>query len=139
MEQELNKTEKPAAAPGEKTGQETTESTQQQGQKKKDKPPGDVSLMGFLWPMIILFAIFYFLLIRPQKKQDRKKRQMLDSLQKDDKIITVGGVFGTVADITADEVLLRIDEKANVKIKVSRSAVANIIKRKGGDELQEKK
>ena len=90
---------------------DTRETITSEGVPRSDKPvkpdaPPEIRWMQLLFPIAIFFAIFYFLLIRPQKKQDQKKREMLDSLRKDDKIITVGGVFGNVMNIAGDEITL---------------------------------
>ena len=60
-------------------------------------------------------AIFYFLLIRPQAKQEKERRAMLDALKKRDRVVTGGGLMGSVADIRDDEVVLRISENPSTR------------------------
>lgn len=77
---------------------------------------------GALVPLILMFVIFYFLLIRPQQKKQKQHRQMLDNIKKGDHIVTSGGLYGTVAGITDTVVTLEISEK--VRVKVGRSYIA---------------
>lgn len=80
-------------------------------------------------PMILVFAIFYFLIIRPQQKREKERRDMLSNLQAGDEVITVGGIFGKILNLKEDVVTLEVGDK--VKIKVTRSAVGNVVKEKG--------
>ena len=84
---------------------------------------GGSSLLTFA-PLIFIFAIFYFLLIMPQQRRQKKWQQMLGELKTGDKVITNGGIYGTIAGLEPDAVQLRIAEQ--VKIKVSRSAIAGL-------------
>ena len=81
-------------------------------------------LAGFL-PIIILFAIFYFLLIRPQQKKAKEHREMISNLKKGNRIITSGGIYGTIIAIDDTTIGLEIAEK--VKVKMSRGNVAALI------------
>jgi len=71
------------------------------------------SLANFL-PIIIMFAIFYFLLIRPQQKKAKQRNAMLAAVKKGDKIVTIGGMHGTIQELTDDTVTLRIAHNVNV-------------------------
>lgn len=76
----------------------------------------------------IIIAIFYFLLIRPQKKQQQKIQNMLDALQVNDKIVTVGGIIGKVVKIKEDEVLIETgsgNEKSQIKFQ--KSAISKVL------------
>jgi preprotein translocase subunit YajC len=75
-------------------------------------------------PLILIMVIFYFLMIMPAQRRQKKVAQMLKDLKTGDKVITNGGIFGTIVGIEADSVQLRIAEQ--VKIKVSRSAIAGL-------------
>lgn len=81
-------------------------------------------IMGFL-PIIIMFVILYFLLIRPQQKKQKDMVKMRDDLQKNEKVITSGGIIGTIYSIKGDVVVLKVDD--NVKIEVTKSAIATKI------------
>ena len=87
----------------------------------KDTNPNSGGIMGFL-PIIIMFVILYFLLIRPQQKKQKDMVKMRDDLQKNEKVITSGGIIGTIYSIKGDVVVLKVDD--NVKIEVTKSAIA---------------
>ncbi len=80
-------------------------------------------IAGFL-PIIILFVIFYFLLIRPQQKKAKEHREMISNLKKGVRIITSGGIYGTIISLDETSIGLEIAEK--VKIKITRGNVAAI-------------
>ena len=82
-------------------------------------------LAAFL-PLILMFVVFYFLLIWPQQKKAKAHKQVLANLQKGDNVVTSSGIYGNITGITDTVVTLEIAEK--VRIKVSRSAVAGVIK-----------
>ena len=84
---------------------------------------GQSLLMTFL-PMILIFVVFYFLLIAPARKKQKKHSEMLDSLKNGDRVITNGGIHGTVVGVSDNIVQVRIAEK--IKIDVSRHAVAGL-------------
>ena len=80
-----------------------------------------------LWMIALIFVIFYFLLIRPQQKKQKEHRNMLESLRKGDKVLTSGGIFGTVIGVKENVVVLRIAE--NVKVEFAKSAISSIVSR----------
>jgi len=80
-------------------------------------------LMQF-FPLILIFVIFYFLIIRPQQKRAKDQREMLSNLKKGDKIVTTGGIYGLIDSLTDKTVTVKIAE--NVKIRVERAAVARL-------------
>jgi preprotein translocase subunit YajC len=77
-------------------------------------------------PLILLFAVFYFLLIRPQQKRAKQQRAFLENLKKGDKVVTSGGLYGTITGITDTAVTLEIAEK--VRVKASKSSIVDIAK-----------
>ena len=82
------------------------------------------ALFQFL-PIIAIGAVFYFLVIGPANKQRKKTQEMLSALKKGDRVLTTGGIYGTIQGVEAEVVYLKIAE--NVKVKVARSAVTGII------------
>ncbi len=84
-------------------------------------PAGMAGLAQFV-PLILIFIVFYFLLIRPQQKKAKEHQNYLSNLKKGDKVITGGGIYGQIAGIADNVVTLEIAD--NVRIKVSRSAIA---------------
>ena len=81
-------------------------------------------IMSFL-PLIILFVIFYFLLIRPQQKKAKEHKQMVEGLSKGDEIVTQGGIVGKVTDVS--EGFLTCEIANNVEVKVQSHAVATVL------------
>lgn len=71
--------------------------------------------------LVIIFALFYFLIILPQKKKQKEMKDMLESLKKGDKVITQGGIVGTIASLTDEEIQLKVSE--NVKITFLKNAI----------------
>jgi preprotein translocase subunit YajC len=86
-------------------------------------PSGGFSVISIL-PLILIMFIFYFLMILPAQRRQKKVSQMLQALKNGDKVITSGGIYGTVVGLEEDSIQLRIAEQ--VKIKVARSAVAGL-------------
>ena len=80
---------------------------------------------GMLLMIVVFVAIMYFLMIRPQQKRDRERRQMLAALAKGDAVITTGGICGTVVGLSEDRVVLRVDE--NVTMEFVRGAIAQVM------------
>ena len=81
------------------------------------------SLIG-LMPIAIIFIIFYFLLIRPQKKNQQEHAKMISNLTKNDEVITSGGLYGTIVNIQNDVVTLRVDD--NTRIKIQKGSVSKL-------------
>lgn len=83
-----------------------------------------VGLLGFA-PLIFIFAIFYFLLILPQQRKQKKWQQMLGALKTGDKVITSGGLRGTIIALKDDSIHLRVPPD-NLRIEVTRASVASV-------------
>jgi len=81
---------------------------------------------GFLIPLGLMFAIIYFMVIMPQQRQRKKVQAMLADLKSGDKIITNGGIYGTVNGIDGDSVILKISSEPQVKIRIARAAIAQV-------------
>jgi len=91
--------------------------------------------MGFiinLLPIAAIFLVFYFLVIAPASKQRRKTQDMLSTLKKGDRVVTSGGIYGTIQGVEADVVYLKIAE--NVKVRVARSAITGVLSGEAGSE-----
>jgi preprotein translocase subunit YajC len=83
--------------------------------------------LGAFLPLIIIFAIFYFLLIRPQQKKSKQHKQLLSELRKGDKVISSGGLHGVITGLS-DEVLT-VEISPKVRVKISRGSIAGVIRR----------
>jgi preprotein translocase subunit YajC len=83
----------------------------------------------------LMFAIFYFLLIRPQQKKQRQRAAMLNTLSKGDKVVTVGGLHGTIAEISDDTVVLKVNDVT--KLTFDRSSINNVSARSNEPKVDE--
>jgi preprotein translocase subunit YajC len=81
-------------------------------------------LMSFL-PLIVIFAVFYFMLIRPQMKRSKEHKQLVSQLGKGDEVVTNGGLLGKIIDVSETFVTLELAD--NLQIKLQRQAVANVM------------
>ncbi len=86
---------------------------------------GSGSLMMGILPLALVFIIFYFFLIRPQNKKQKETEKMIAALKKGDKIITIGGIHGTVTATKEKTVIIKVDD--NTKIEFLRSAIATVL------------
>ncbi|MEJ2701451.1 MAG: preprotein translocase subunit YajC [Sedimentisphaerales bacterium] len=75
-------------------------------------------------PFILLFIVMYLILFRGPRKKQQEHKQMMQTLGKNDRVQTIGGIIGTVVDIKDDEITLKIDESNNTKMKILRSAIS---------------
>lgn len=95
-----------------------------------DVPAGEVAATGgvfqFLMPFLIVGVLFYFMIIRPQQKQQKERKAMIDGLKKGDRVVTVGGIYGELVALKEDYVTLKIADK--VEIKVSRNGIGHVVK-----------
>ena len=87
---------------------------------------GGAGFGGFLIPLGLMFAIMYFLVIMPQQRQRKKMQAMLAELKAGDKIITSGGIYGTINGIDGDSIILKISSEPQVKIRIARAAIAQV-------------
>jgi preprotein translocase subunit YajC len=85
---------------------------------------GQASSFTLFLPLILIMGVFYFLMILPAQRRQKKVTEMLKNLKVGDKVITTGGLYGTIAGLENDAIQLRIAEQ--VKVKMSRSAIAGI-------------
>ncbi len=89
------------------------------------QPQAANSVMNLV-PLVLIFVIFYFMLIRPQRQKDKEHKMMLANLNKNDEIVTLSGIHGTIVNVKDKTITLRIDE--NVKIELEKNCVAFIKK-----------
>lgn len=91
------------------------------------------AIMSFL-PLVLIFVVFYFLLIRPQTKRAKEHKKMVESLAKGDEVVTNGGLLGRITDVGENFVQLKVAD--NVEVKVQKQAVATLMPKGAGKELQ---
>lgn len=86
---------------------------------------GMASLVSSLLPFLLIIVVFYFLILRPQQKRQKERAKLLEGVKKGDKIITTGGIHGTVEGLEDSSILVKISD--NVKVKMEKSAIGTII------------
>ncbi|MGM1050558.1 preprotein translocase subunit YajC [Paenibacillus uliginis N3/975] len=82
-------------------------------------------IVGLILPFVLMFVIFYFLLIRPQQKKQKTRNAMLGALKKGDKVVTIGGLHGTIMEITDDVVVLKVNDVT--KLTFDRSSISHSV------------
>ena len=113
-----------------KTGE--SNGTTQQDKKEEQKEKQKVGFDGCFTPqnmflMLAMFAIMYFIMIRPQKKKQQAQQKMLQEVGKGTRIRTIGGIIGTIVSEHDDEVVIKIDETTNTKMRIVRSAIGKVL------------
>jgi len=100
---------------------------------------GSGQLLTMLLPFGLIILVFYFLIIRPQNKKQKETQRMLSALKKNDKVVTIGGIRGTVTNVKDQTVVVRVDD--NVKMEFSKSAISNVLSggQSGADESSKEK
>ena len=78
-----------------------------------------------------MVVVMYVLMFRGPRKQQQQHKQMVQSLKKNDKVRTIGGIFGTIVDVRGDEVVLKVDESNNTKIRISTTAISKNLSQEG--------
>ncbi|NUO08536.1 MAG: preprotein translocase subunit YajC [Candidatus Brocadia sp.] len=91
---------------------------------KQSSPSG---MLSMLLPFILMFVVMYFLILRPQKRKEKERKALLSRIKKNDRVVTAGGVHGLITSVRENEVILRVDDAKDVKIKVDRSAIAAVL------------
>jgi len=107
----------------EETSPTTTTVSDANAPAAKKTPRGFMDNPTQLIFIALIFVMMYMILFRGPRKKQQKHKQMVQSLQKNDRVRTIGGILGTVVDVKGDEVTLKIDESNNTKIKIATSAV----------------
>ena len=91
------------------------------------KAPWYEFLSSQMTMILLIIIIFYIFIFRSKKKQDRARQDLLSNLKKGDRVQTIGGILGTVVESRDNEVLLKVDETSNTKIRFSRSAIHRVL------------
>ncbi len=109
----------------------------QEGQE----PPagGGGTIMSWLPMMLVMFAIVYFLMIRPEQKKQKDRRAMMEGIKKGDKVLSIGGIYGTVTTIKGNNLMVKIGD--NTTVEMTKAAVSSVVSDKGesDDQSREKK
>jgi len=101
-------------------------------QTDQQQPGGGYQLLIM---MALIFGVFYFLLIRPQRRKEKQRQQereeMLKRLARNDHVVTIGGIHGVVASVTEDEVVIKVDEKSDTRLRMARDAISKVVTEDG--------
>ena len=90
-----------------------------------------------IMPLVLIVGIMYLFMIRPQQKKQKETQKMLDALKKGDKVVTIGGIHGTVASTKENTVVVKVDD--NTKIEFNRTAIATVVVDKPAEEPKAEK
>lgn len=99
------------------------------------KGPG--GMMSLLLPFILMFVVMYFLILRPQKRKEKERKALLSRVRKGDRVVTAGGIHGKITSVRETEVVVRIDESKDVKVKVDRSSIATVLETLHDSDVEE--
>jgi len=97
---------------------------------------GSADVFGAFLPFVAVIAIFYFLIIRPQNKKRKETEKMITALKKGDRVVTIGGLYGTIQSVKETTVILKADD--NVKLEFLRSAISSVVTQGKDDKSEEK-
>lgn len=128
----------PTGQPGAQPGAEgQTGEVQDGGAQTNQPPPGNQDGFGSSLPsilMIVLLVVMVVVMTTGQRREKKKRQSMLAALKKGDKVQTVGGIIGTIVDIREDEIVLKVDETANTRLRFNRSAIQGVLQEQQGEE-----
>ena len=101
-------------------------------------PGGGFEMFQLLVPFGIIMVLYFVIIGGPERKAQRQRQEMIQSLKKNDKVLTSSGIFGVVTNIVAesDEVTLRVDETNNTKLRVLRSSIVRVLSDEGGSKKE---
>jgi preprotein translocase subunit YajC len=97
-----------------------------QGQAQPEDPYAFLRLMA---PMAAIFMLFYFMMIRPQRRKEQELRELVRNVKENDRVVTIGGIHGVVTNVQrdAERVTIRVDESTGAKLRVNMSAIARVL------------
>jgi preprotein translocase subunit YajC len=99
--------------------------------------PGDASSL-FLPGILLALGVFYVIMLGGNRREKKKRQQMLDQVGKNDRVLTIGGIMGTVVSVKEDEITVKVDETNNTKITFIRSAIQKVITEEDGKPAEKK-
>jgi preprotein translocase subunit YajC len=92
-------------------------------------PDDPYAMVRFMLPMAIVFALFYLMMIRPQKRKEKELRDQVSAVKENDRVVTIGGIYGVVTNVQRDaqRVTVRVDESTGTKLRLNMSAIARVL------------
>jgi preprotein translocase subunit YajC len=103
----------------------------------KQSSPG--GMLSMLLPFILMFVVMYFLILRPQKRKEKERKALLSRIKKNDRVVTAGGIHGVVTSVRENEIIIRVDDAKDVKLKVDRNAIATVLEVSHDEDTEESK
>ncbi len=94
-------------------------------------PGGDTNPIAMFLPLVLIFIVFYIFIIRPQKKKEDTRKKMIEAVKKNNRVITIGGVHGTVTQVDETSVLVQVDN--NTKLRIEKSALSSVVGKESGN------
>ena len=88
------------------------------------QPGAEANPIATFLPLVLIFVVFYFFIIRPQRKKEDERKTMIGAVKKGDKVITIGGLFGNVTQVDDTSLLVQVD--TNTKLRIEKTAVARV-------------
>ncbi len=88
------------------------------------QPGAEANPIATFLPLVLIFVVFYFFIIRPQRKKEDERKSMIEAVKKGDKVITIGGLYGNVTQVDETSLLVQVD--TNTKVRIEKTAVARI-------------
>ncbi|TCZ66703.1 preprotein translocase subunit YajC [Roseicella aquatilis] len=100
----------------------------------QDAAGGGLALITQLAPLLLIFAVFYFLLIRPQQKKQKEHRELLSKLKRGDRVLTAGGILGKVTQVKDGVDEIEVEIAPNVRVSVLRQTIGDVLKPVGAND-----
>lgn len=96
---------------------------------QKDAAPGGGGLIGMLPMVLALGALFYFIILRPQRREQQQRKDLINAIKKNDRVVTIGGIYGVVTNVKRDddEVTIKVDESSNTKLRITFASISRVI------------
>ncbi len=116
-----------AAQPETPVATQTTDPAGNPNAGPETAPKAKPNQTSFYVMMALMFVVLYFFMIRGPRQKQKQHEQMLKAIKKNDRIQTIGGILGTVLEVRDDEVLIKIDEATNTKMRITRGAVSRVL------------
>ncbi len=87
------------------------------------------AMIRFMLPLAVIMALFYLMMIRPQKRKEQELRDQVSNVKENDRVITIGGIYGVVTNVQRDaqRITIRVDESTGTKLRINMSAVARVL------------
>jgi preprotein translocase subunit YajC len=83
--------------------------------------------LGMFLPFVLILVVMWFVMMRPQQKQEKRRREMLAQMKKNDRVVTLGGIHGIVYSVDEAEVVLKVDERNDVRLRMAKNAIARVL------------